>query len=94
MAQFLSKPIADFVVYLAPPDYHRSSNPPLSTAAIESVTTTSNLLRLEFEQTRVRNKGNRQLFTGVFIVELREAKMMYQVKQSRQQKKRTYSRCA
>jgi len=38
MAQFLSKPIADLVVYSAPPDYGRSSNPPLSTPTTESLT--------------------------------------------------------
>jgi hypothetical protein len=76
MAQFLSKSIADRVVYFTPPDCGRSSNPSLSTVSTESLTTTSNLSSLEFEQARVRNEENRRLFVGVFFLQLLEQRYL------------------
>jgi hypothetical protein len=64
-----SKSIADLIVYLTPPDYERTLNPPLSAATTESLRTISNLTSLEFEQARVHNEENRQLFTRIFILQ-------------------------
>jgi hypothetical protein len=76
MAQFLSKSIADLMVYLTPPDYERSSNPSLSTVTTESLTTMSNPTSMVFEQARVYNEENRRLFTGVFILQLLEQRYL------------------
>jgi hypothetical protein len=47
MAQFLSRSIADIIVYLTPPDYEGpGTSPSLST---ESLATISNLSSLEFD---------------------------------------------